>query len=123
MIQSNAECGTVIFESTDPKYSYIRINNFGKAIEIAEKKIISNFATAGIFFYKSKNVFYEAAKWTFVNNFHTNNKFYLAPSLNYFITKNKNIETTTISNNHYYRFSTMDESNISRKKFEENAKI
>ena len=105
MIETNASAGTITFSSDDPNYSFIRVDKSGDIIEIMEKKVISNFATAGIFYYKTKKEFIDSCGWSLVNNVITNDKFYIAPSLNYFVTRKKIIKNFSIESSEYSRFS------------------
>ncbi len=49
----NADGGLITFYTTDPdpKYSYAKLDDQEKVIEVAEKNKISNYANAGIFFF------------------------------------------------------------------------
>jgi hypothetical protein len=90
MIQSNCTAGTVCVQSNNPLYSYIRVFG-GKVIEVVEKRVVGDLATTGIFFFRNKRILVESAKWAFVNNQTTNSKFYIAPCLNYAISKGLDI--------------------------------
>jgi bifunctional N-acetylglucosamine-1-phosphate-uridyltransferase/glucosamine-1-phosphate-acetyltransferase GlmU-like protein len=108
MIETNASAGTITFSSDDPNYSFIRVDKSGNIFEIAEKKVISNFATAGIFYYKTKKEFIDSCGWSLVNNVTTNAKFYIAPSLNYFVTRKKILKNFSIKSSEYSRFSVIN---------------
>ena len=90
MIQSDNSAGTVCVRSNNPIYSYIRVFE-GKVIEVVEKRVVGDLATTGIFFLKSKNILVESANWSFVNNQSTNRDFYIAPCLNYALSKGLSI--------------------------------
>ena len=86
MIQNDNSAGTMCVRSSDPRFSYIRVFA-GKVIEVVEKRVVGELATTGIFFFKNKDILVESAKWSFVNNQSTNLNFYIAPCLNYAISK------------------------------------
>ena len=86
MIQADFSAGTICVRSDNPKFSYIRVHD-GKVIEVIEKKVVGNLATTGIFFFSTREILVESAKWAFVNNQTTNSSFYIAPCLNYAISK------------------------------------
>lgn len=86
MIQDQKTAGTMCVRSTNPLFSYIRVFD-EKVIEVVEKKVVSNLATTGIFFFRNRNILLESAKWSFVNNQTTNSNFFIAPCLNYAISK------------------------------------
>lgn len=104
MISGNYSAGTVCVRSTNPNYSYIRVFN-GKIIEVIEKKIFGELATTGIFYFSSKNIFVESARWAFVNNQTTNSIFYIAPCLNFAICKGFDIGYHVVDNIDYVHAS------------------
>jgi dTDP-glucose pyrophosphorylase len=69
-------------EDDDPKWSYARIND-GKITEVVEKEVISNYATVGIYGFKSSSVALDAINKMKSENFRVNNEFYLAPAYNF----------------------------------------
>jgi hypothetical protein len=86
MIESDNSAGTVCVRSNNPIFSYIRVFE-RKVIEVVEKRVVGDLATTGIFFFKNRNFLVESAKWSFVNNQSTNGNFYVAPCLNYALSK------------------------------------
>lgn len=90
MIQDKKSAGTMCVRSNNPLFSYIRVFD-EKVIEVVEKRVVGNLATTGIFFFRDRNILMESAKWSFVNNQTTNSKFYIAPCLNYAISKGLDI--------------------------------
>lgn len=83
--------GTLVFKSIHPRYSYVKINSDGFVTEAAQQKPISQNATAGVFWFKSTGEFVEAAKNTIRKNASVNGKFYVAPTFNELVLKQKNI--------------------------------
>ena len=79
---NDADGGIVTFISTHPKWSFVKLNEAGLVIEVAEKKPISNIATVGIYYYKHGKTFVEAAEQMITKNIRTNNEFYIAPTFN-----------------------------------------
>ena len=55
------------FYSDEPKYSFVKKNEFGKIIQTSEKEVISNEAICGCYFFKSVNIFRMAVK-AYLNN-------------------------------------------------------
>lgn len=45
------------FESTDPKYSFLMLNDSGNVIRTVEKQVISNKAICGAYYFRNKNIF------------------------------------------------------------------
>lgn len=80
------------FYSTDPKWSYVKLNSFGLVTEVQEKKPISTIATTGIYFWKKGKLFVKYAKQMIEKNIRVNNEFYVCPVYNEAILDGKNIK-------------------------------
>lgn len=59
----NTDLGAIVpyFMADDPCYSYLRIGPHGDVIEAAEKRVISNYASAGTYIFRSVGEFLGAA--------------------------------------------------------------
>ncbi len=54
--------GTLLtFESDEDRYSYVRLDKYGAALETAEKKVISRNAITGAYGFRNKDIFLDAA--------------------------------------------------------------
>jgi len=115
-LQSNQDISLIVFDSQNPRYSYVRMLD-EKLVEVCEKKVISSKATAGIFYFKSGLLFIECAEWAIMNNIQTNSLFFLAPSLNYAVVKGLKPSLFQIDEKDYYRFSTHDEAVVSEMRY------
>lgn len=78
-------------KSQDPKWSYAKTNSDGFVIETAEKKVISNDATVGIFNFSKGKDLVRAAEQMIQDNIRVNNEFYTCPCYNYLIKEGKKI--------------------------------
>ena len=88
----NADGGIVTFSASHSKWSYVKVTDHTNIItELAEKKVISNQATAGIYFFKKASDFVFAAEQMISKNIKTNDEFYLAPCYNELIAAGKKI--------------------------------
>ena len=76
-------------DSTD--WSYARCGKGGYVEEVAEKKVISNDATAGYYFWNKGSDYVKYAKQMIKENSRTNNEFYVAPVYNWAIKDGKKI--------------------------------
>lgn len=74
--------GIIVFDSSHPKWSYVRTEK-GLVVEVAEKKVISNYATVGIYFWRNGSDFVLSAKNMIAMNDRTNGEFYIAPTFNH----------------------------------------
>ena len=70
------------FNSQHPRWSYARTNKKGEVLETAEKKVISNHATAGIYYFRQGKLFVEAAISMISKDIRFNNDFYFCPVYN-----------------------------------------
>jgi len=77
------EMGTIVFRSEDPRFSYLNINSDGRVNYVLEKKVVGEFATTGVFYFRSARSFLAAAEWCFVNNASLHGNFYVSAALNY----------------------------------------
>lgn len=74
-------CITIFSESSD-KFSYAKCNKLGMVTEVAEKKVISNMATAGTYYFRTVEMFRNYAVEMIRQNIRTNNEFYVCPVYN-----------------------------------------
>jgi HAD superfamily hydrolase (TIGR01509 family) len=96
MNESNVDGGIVTFNSTHPKWSFVKLNENGYVTEIAEKKPISNIATVGFYYWKIGSDFVKYAEEMIEKNIRVNNEFYVCPVFNQAIEDNKKIITFNI---------------------------
>ena len=81
----------LVFKADDPKWSYAKLDSDGHVIEVAEKKVISNLATVGIYFFRRGDQFIKAAIDMIARNDRVNGEFYTCPVYNYLISSGKKI--------------------------------
>jgi len=75
----------------DPKWSFVRLDARGRAIEVAEKKVVSNEATVGIYNFKHGRFFIAAAENMIRKDLRVNGEFYVAPVYNEMIADGREI--------------------------------
>lgn len=93
---SGADGSIMTFESSHPKWSYARLDNKQNVSEVAEKKVISNKATVGIYYFKEGKSFVEAVSRMIAKDIRVNNEFYVCPTYNELIIDGKIIKTWDI---------------------------
>ena len=92
MYQSNLAATFIMtMKANDPKWSYAKTDDNGFVIETAEKKVISDEATVGIFNFKHGRDLVLSAEQMIKDNIRVNNEFYTCPCYNYLIKKGKKI--------------------------------
>jgi dTDP-glucose pyrophosphorylase len=89
--------GILTFESTHPKWSYAKLNSSGFVSEVAEKKVISNEATVGIYYWKYGSDYVKYAENMIAENIRVNNEFYVCPVYNQAIEDKKKIKVKRIN--------------------------
>jgi hypothetical protein len=104
MLSSEHDAGVLLVESQNPNFSYVRMFE-GRIIEFVEKKVVGNFATTGVYFFRNKNSLLNCARWALVNNQSTNNQYYVAPSLNYLLTSGRSIGYQVLTMDQYQHSS------------------
>jgi len=64
----DAKIGMIVpvFESVDPAYSYLRLEN-GEVLEAREKQVISSNASAGVYLFKNRAIYIAAAAYCLSN--------------------------------------------------------
>jgi HAD superfamily hydrolase (TIGR01509 family) len=90
--------GILTFEDTNPKWSYAKVDDQHMVELVAEKEVISNLATVGIYYWKHGDDFVKYAKQMINNNIRTNNEFYICPVFNEAIKDNKKIWANSVAN-------------------------
>lgn len=73
------------FWANDPKWSFAEVINSGLVTRVVEKQVISEHATAGLYYFRRGRDFLHAAVDMIVRNDRVNNEFYVAPTYNYAI--------------------------------------
>lgn len=70
------------FYNESDKNSYVKIDETGLVTETAEKVVISNYATTGIYVWKHADDFFESVEEMMNKNIRANNEFYVCPAYN-----------------------------------------
>jgi len=81
----------VTYYTATPKNSYVKLDANGFAIQIAEKKVISNLSLNGIHYWKKGRDFVRSSESMIMKNIRVNNEFYVAPTYNELIREGKRI--------------------------------
>lgn len=91
MDRQKADGLIMTFHASDPKWSYVKLDDKGNVIGTVEKQVVSNEATVGIYNFRHGNDFVESAEEMISKNLRVNNEFYVAPVYNELINKYKKI--------------------------------
>jgi len=85
--------GMLTFTATHPKWSFAKLDEEGFVSEVAEKKPISDVATAGIYYWKHGSDYVKYAEQMIENDVRFNNEFYVCPVFNEALQDGKKIKT------------------------------
>ena len=91
MQETEADGGIVTFKSTHPKWSFAKIDVYGRVTEVAEKNPISENATVGYYYWKHGSEFVKYAEQMIEKDIRVNNEFYICPVFNEAIADGKEI--------------------------------
>lgn len=100
-LSSELDGSILTMPGSDPKWSYIRIDPITNlVVETAEKKVISNEATVGVYFFKKGSDFCLAAEDMIDEGDKVNGEFYICPVYNYLIRNGKKISYSRVDKMH-----------------------
>jgi RpiB/LacA/LacB family sugar-phosphate isomerase len=87
------------FMANNPAHSYARTEN-GRVIETAEKRIISNDAAVGVYYFRTGKIFVQFAEQMIAANDRVNSEFYICPIYNYMIRQHPNVIISEVPKMH-----------------------
>ena len=96
MQESSIDGGIVTFNSTHPKWSFVKTDEYGFVTEVAEKNPISDMATAGIYYWSKGSDYVRYTEQMIDKNIRVNNEFYVCPIFNEAILDNLKVKTHQI---------------------------
>lgn len=99
------------FQSSHPRWSYTRVDENGHVLEVAEKKVISNKATSGLYYFKEGKSFINGAQAMIQKDIRTNNEFYICPVHNELILDGKIVSTFDVSASRMHGLGTPEDLN------------
>lgn len=79
------------FEADHPKWSYAAVDEHGWVHGVAEKQVISNRATCGIYWFRRGSDFVRFARQMIEKNLRVNNEFYIAPVYNQMLREGRDV--------------------------------
>lgn len=103
-VQQDLDGGVVIFDDVHPRWSYVKLDEQNYVIEAAEKRPISRNATAGFYYFKKAQYFFDAAQKMVLKNASVNGSFFICPVFNEMILQQQVIGTYRIEKDQYYSF-------------------
>lgn len=99
------------FTSQHPRWSYARVDKKGQVLETAEKKVISNHATVGIYYFRQGKFFVDGAISMISKDIRFNNDFYVCPVYNELILAGKKVIIWEIKHSQMHGLGTPEDLN------------
>jgi HAD superfamily hydrolase (TIGR01509 family) len=102
----NIDGSILCFENTHPKWSYVKLDDYGNVIDVKEKEVISNKASVGIYYFSKGKDYVKYAEQmidkniTYGSSFNGKGEYYVAPVYNEAILDKKKIRTFNIKQMH-----------------------
>ncbi|MEK6925729.1 MAG: glycosyltransferase family 2 protein [Nanoarchaeota archaeon] len=110
--------GAIVNIHTDqPHFSFSRLNSHGEITETAEKSVISNHGSVGIYYFAKGSELIKYANQMISKNLRVNNEFYTCPVYNQYLQDGKLILHYPISE--LFQFNTPEQFNENREKVAE----
>lgn len=116
----NVDGGIVTFPATHPKWSFAKLGEDGYVSEVAEKKPISEHATAGIYYWKHGSDYVKYTEQMIEKNIRVNNEFYVCPVYNEAIGDGKKICIKEIKKSDMWGLGTPEDLNYFLENYEGN---
>jgi NDP-sugar pyrophosphorylase family protein len=107
---------TFVDKYSDPKWSFVKLDNSNFVTEVREKVVISKFATVGIYLFSKGKYFIDSSIDMIVENDRVNNEFYTCPTYNYAIKNGCKIGIYNISLEKMHGIGTPEDLNLYLKK-------
>jgi len=104
----SAAAGVMVFDSINPRFSYVRVGQNGFVEEVAEKKLISRNATAGVYYFSSGELFVKSIYALIKKQMHVGGRYYIAPSLNEVILGGGTVIAVKVPANKYQPLSPLN---------------
>jgi len=89
---SNIDGAILTFKANETKWSYAKVDGNNFVTEVAEKKVISDNATVGIYWWKKGSDFVKYAHSMMEKNIRVNNEFYVCPVWNEALADGKKVK-------------------------------
>lgn len=108
----NIDGAVITYNSKDPKNSFADVNSEGYVTNIVEKEVISDNALIGVHYWKHGHDFVSSTKEMISKNIKHKNEYYVGPTYNELIKKNKKIFSFKLNSNEYIPVGTPEDLNI-----------
>lgn len=97
------------FNSSHPRWSYALTDNEGSVLQTAEKRVISDNATVGIYYFNTGKLFIESAASMIEKEITLNGEFYVCPVYNELILRGMRVKIYPIKNSQMHSLGTPED--------------
>ncbi|OGY12928.1 MAG: glycosyl transferase family 2 [Candidatus Blackburnbacteria bacterium RIFCSPLOWO2_01_FULL_41_27] len=97
------------FNSSHPRWSYALADKDGNVMQTAEKRVISDNATVGIYYFKTGKLFVESAANMIQKDIQVNGEFYVCPVYNELIMSGKKVKIWPIKDSQMHSLGTPED--------------
>jgi len=91
-MNKSKDCSVTVFNSNNPHHSYVKLKD-GLVTEVAEKKVISDLAVSGVYFYRQAKYYFDNAHKMIDKNIRVSGEFYNTPVFNEIIASGLKVNT------------------------------
>ncbi len=99
---SKVSAGLVTFNSTHPRWCFAITNEDGSVQRCVEKKVISDKAMAGFYYFKDKSTFINNAFCALSDDDHLEGNFYISSAINQIILRGEEVGSVHINETDYF---------------------
>lgn len=107
-VNRSVDAGVVVFRSVHPRWSYIAAAEKNTVSQSAEKRIISDLAIAGFYYFKTASIFFENAKKAILSDDHVDGLFYFSSTVNQIILDGGEVAYSEVPTNRYHSLYSPD---------------
>ena len=104
-----ADGAIMTFRSRHPKWSFVRLDKDDAIVEVAEKKVISDKATVGVYYFRTGKSFVDAAFSMIEKDIRFNNDFYVSLVFNELILNGGKIKNWEIDPSQMHSMATPED--------------
>lgn len=95
-VKNSVDAGTLTFQSSHPRWSYVLTDDHGNFLQAFEKKVVSDKAIAGIYYFQSFKLFFDAAANVLRNAQHHEGDYFISETLNEIFLAGGAVQTAAI---------------------------
>lgn len=102
--QDDVASGVITFRSVHPRWCYIVPDEQGRVAQAAEKRVVSDIAIAGFYYFQRAGDFFDAARRAILSGDEVDGLYYISAALNQIILQDVNVAYAKIDASKYYSF-------------------